>query len=186
MVVAFFLLIPLIIVSSKAQTKCVDLSLEACAYALLLAVLVLAGFATPRAIPCWVPETRVERVGPVTLPDPSQGLNQFLNLNSSSASVTLKLCTTHNLQFYIGLPDDCARLGEPYGERLPYGEPTRRSECPGGVDLPLGLAMFFTAALVFALILAFILETCKWVGNRCFAKRVAPAADNQATNNGAV
>ncbi|GAQ84512.1 hypothetical protein KFL_001920125 [Klebsormidium nitens] len=60
-----------------------------------------------------LPETTIERMGPVDLPDPSQGLNQFLE--DSDASLRLELCKKSKMSFYVGFPDSCKQLGSPYG-----------------------------------------------------------------------
>ncbi|GAQ84513.1 hypothetical protein KFL_001920130 [Klebsormidium nitens] len=70
-------------------------------------------FATHAAMEEIFPKTTVERVGPVALPDPSQGLNQFLQ--EMDASLSLELCVTPKMSFYVGFPDNCGRLGDPYG-----------------------------------------------------------------------
>lgn len=149
-------------------SKGVNGILIANALALFLAAPILAGFVTPRAVPCWISETGIHRAGPVALPDPSQGLNQFLNLRTSSVNLTLKLCTTYNLQFYVGLPDECARLGEPYGDKRPFqGEPTRGSECPDSVEIFLAVTMSLTASIALSLLVVSIIAACQWVGSRC-------------------
>lgn len=48
---------------------------------------------------------------PVALPEPqASGLNAFL----SSFNFTLYRCETSQFQFYVGLPDSCSQLGNPY------------------------------------------------------------------------
>ena len=52
-----------------------------------------------------------ETTVPVALPEPqASGLNHFL----SSSNLTLYRCETSQFQFYTGLPDSCAQLGNPY------------------------------------------------------------------------
>lgn len=207
-VVVFFVLIrPLAGTVWDVEVKLKD-PLSACGVifvvviiiALFLAVPVLAGFATPKAVPCWLPKTRVDPVGPVPLPDPSESLNQFLDPNSSSANVTLKLCTTSNLNFYVGVPDNCSQIGEPYGgvKRPPFKGPKRPpfSDCPPSEIFSLGFAMILTGLLVVAstvlgvyfislFIVASIVTACKRFGSRFSAKRVAPV-EEQEKNEGSV
>lgn len=48
---------------------------------------------------------------PVALPDPdSSGLNQFL----TESNLTLYRCTLPRFHFYVGFPDSCPQLGDPY------------------------------------------------------------------------
>ncbi|GAQ84511.1 hypothetical protein KFL_001920120 [Klebsormidium nitens] len=79
----------------------------------LIFVLVLAAFATTAAMKEMYPKTTIEPLGPVALPDPSQGLNQFLR--ETDATLSLELCKTPTMSFYVGFPDNCGRLGDPYG-----------------------------------------------------------------------
>ncbi|GAQ79403.1 hypothetical protein KFL_000300010 [Klebsormidium nitens] len=87
--------------------------------AALVASLVPVGFLTGSAAHCLWPQTRIEYKGPVSLPDPNQGLNQYLAFALGEGSLSLQLCTTNNLAFYIRFPASCVRVGEPYGELQP-------------------------------------------------------------------
>lgn len=95
------------------------------ALAILISVLaVLVAIAVPflaiGGVICWNVSFSVERAGPVALPDPNGGLNQHLE----PMNLNLTLCKTPNLQFYVDCPEtNCTELGEPYGTRLPVGEP---------------------------------------------------------------
>ncbi|GAQ88379.1 hypothetical protein KFL_004230020 [Klebsormidium nitens] len=83
---------------------------------------ILAPFTIRGTVRCFIDDVTLHRVGPVPLPDLT-GL----------ANVTLKRCVTDNLQFYVGVPDSCAQLGDPYGGRLPVGGPTGAPrDCPPG------------------------------------------------------
>lgn len=77
-------------------------------------VLLSAAFATHAAMKDIYPKTTIQRLGPVALPDPSKGLNQFLK--QKDASLSLELCQTPKMSFYVGFPDSCERLGDPYGD----------------------------------------------------------------------
>ncbi|GAQ79822.1 hypothetical protein KFL_000390110 [Klebsormidium nitens] len=87
----------------------------------------LAAYATPRAIRCSVQENRRTLWGPVGLPNPDRGLNQFMASASASAGknvTSLKLCQTDKLNFYVGqVKTSCEQLGEPYAARTPFGDP---------------------------------------------------------------
>jgi hypothetical protein len=81
-------------------------------------VSIWSGTATPKALKEHLPQTVTERLGPVSLPDPTHGLNQFLRFNNET-ELALKLCSTDNLVFYMGLSDSCAQVGDPYAGRGP-------------------------------------------------------------------
>lgn len=85
---------------------------------------------TPGALKCLYPEIWVESVGPVRLPDPSQGLNNYLAFTPGASNLTLQLCTTKRLQFYVGSPSSCEEVGDSYAERLPVAEPKIDDGCP--------------------------------------------------------
>ncbi|GAQ79404.1 hypothetical protein KFL_000300015 [Klebsormidium nitens] len=87
--------------------------------AALFALGVAIASLTGSAAHCLWPKTWIEYKGPVNLPDPNQGLNQYLASKLGEDSVDLQLCTTDNLAFYIGFQASCARVGEPYGELKP-------------------------------------------------------------------
>lgn len=87
--------------------------------AAIVASLVPIGFLTGSAAHCLWPKTRSEYKGPVSLPDPNQGLNQYLASKLGEGSPILQLCTTDNLAFCTGFSTSCARVGEPYGELKP-------------------------------------------------------------------
>lgn len=61
-----------------------------------------------------LPEKTTELMGPVDLPDPSQGLNLFLQ--EVDADLSLELCKTSKMSFSVGFPDSCKGLGDPYGK----------------------------------------------------------------------
>ncbi|GAQ84510.1 hypothetical protein KFL_001920110 [Klebsormidium nitens] len=79
----------------------------------LIFILVATAFTTSAAMKEMFPKTTIQRLGPVALPDPSQGLNQFLK--EMDGSLSLELCKTPKMSFYVGFPDNCERLGDPYG-----------------------------------------------------------------------
>lgn len=69
------------------------------------------------AVACW--NTKVtEYAGPVPLPDPSLGLNQWIT--SMPGGTNLTLCETPRINFYVDCPAaSCEQLGEPYEDRPP-------------------------------------------------------------------
>lgn len=58
---------------------------------------------------------KVENLGPVPLPDPSQGLNQYLE--GASTGVQLELCEKRGFNFYVGIPGGCSWVPDPYDWR---------------------------------------------------------------------
>ncbi|GAQ84612.1 hypothetical protein KFL_001970130 [Klebsormidium nitens] len=105
-------------------------------YVVTLPVLVYLIISVARMVPggvkCFTTDTRVERLGPVPLPDPAKGLNQYLASRSNGTSLTLQSCKNDRLQIYALAPDGCGRLADPYGGRSPDNElPARiRAMCP--------------------------------------------------------
>jgi hypothetical protein len=79
-------------------------------------VSVWAPTVTPKALKEHLLQTVTERLGPVSLPNPTHGLNQFLRFNNET-ELALTLCSTDNLEFYMGLSDSCAQVGDPYAGR---------------------------------------------------------------------
>lgn len=123
----------------------------------------MAGYAvieTPKALKCLYPETWVDTLGPVRLIDPNQGLNQYLASTLGESNLTLKLCATKRLQFYVGCSSSCKVLGEPYAERLPVAGPTVDNGCPGTMFRIAVLVSVCVASLVFLAITKFCVECC--------------------------
>ncbi|GAQ79819.1 hypothetical protein KFL_000390070 [Klebsormidium nitens] len=98
------------------------------AFAVAFIPAVLAGLATPRASKCFTSRTWRGLDGPVGLPDPSEGLNQFLTTaNGGPRNLTLKVCQTDTLNFYVGqLNTSRAQLGNPYAGRWPMDSERER------------------------------------------------------------
>ncbi|GAQ89068.1 hypothetical protein KFL_004840075 [Klebsormidium nitens] len=80
---------------------------------LFLVILFLAPFVAYRAAKDLLTKaTKVEDLGPVPLPDPSHGLNQYLE--EKTAGIQLELCERMSYNFYVGVPGGCAWRPDPY------------------------------------------------------------------------
>lgn len=79
-------------------------------------IVILAVFMTLAAMEDMIPKTAVASLGPVILPDPSDGLNPYLT--EENARLNLTLCKTAKLSFYVGFADSCEQLGYPYNGLL--------------------------------------------------------------------
>lgn len=113
---------------------------------------------TEDALKCVWPETWVEHHGPVRLPDPNQGINQYLSSNplTSPAIPPLQLCTKRSLQFYVACSTSCAKLGDPYNGLLPASEPTIADGCPNRVYCLLAWPAILIGSVLFLLVCALL------------------------------
>lgn len=116
--------------SALQKTWAFAKGLASCVYAILLfgSLFGLEGLIIFLML-CQSEVNEVTSKGPIGLPDPAGGLNQFLS--DSGTGLNLMLCTTGIISFYVSCPDvqNCSGLGEPYGaDRVPMKEPLR--VCP--------------------------------------------------------
>lgn len=140
----------------------------------------LALRASTQIADCFDSLNSFEPLGPVRIPDPSQGLNQYLSSQPGGANLTLNLCSTEHLNFYIGFPGDCAHLGEPYGDRLPQ-ERRDVDACPGPVFRTLvQVSVHVTIVLVCFAVCSGIVRLfryCLGFGSEGKGPTVVPATD---------
>ncbi|GAQ87079.1 hypothetical protein KFL_003300020 [Klebsormidium nitens] len=108
-----------------------------------------------------VPSRELQYVGPVQLPDPSEGLNHFLT--QSNAALTLTLCITDAMGFYVGFPDSCPQLGDPYGGRVRTPPPITSNEAKplaGDYSFFVTMAMWATGIPAVFVAASMILHGC--------------------------
>lgn len=138
-------------------------AVNSCSILFLIFVMGLISPNTPKAAKCLYPEAwNIETLGPVRLPDPTQGLNRYLVSTPRESNRPLKLCTTDRLQFYVGCSTQCADLAEPYADRLPVAGPTVDDGCPSSkfrtlVWVGIGLATVVLLAIVASVIACVIM-----------------------------
>lgn len=115
-------------------------------------VLLLAfAFSVTSAMRELAPATKVASLGPVGLPDPSQGFNHYLE--EWNASFKLDLCANANISFYVDFSNNCARLGDPYdGRRL---KPVYNDDSDW--LLPVYMSMFITGATMVGCLFIFFM-----------------------------
>lgn len=152
-------------------------------------IALLAAHATPRAIRCTIRDTWYTLVGPVGLPDPSQGLNDFLASGPDGQNLALRLCQTSSLNFYVGHFDtSCEQLGEPYGGLSPAGEsgwqvPVGQPKSSFCVNLSVS---FVESMLILGTVLLITTMYLVWVISGWLIERFAGAPDEETRKRAAM